>query len=147
MPPSKAVNGPRGTVQGTSSQSVATYTVRAIPLPESITTFLQANQSIIIRLENQSQHESHSHDKLDVPVANGSITEADDDATDEIAISHGELLQKPTVLLEDFWATFVDICKKAGGEWPKFASRVWAFGPNRIGPNLLIDGRSENERW
>lgn len=159
MQPSKApningVNAPRGTVQGTTSHNLATYTVRAIPLPEPITTFLQANQSILVKLEKQSQHESDKHEKPNgataVPDGNeGPIQEPGgvEDDDDDIAVSHGELIQKPTVLLEDFWSTFRDICKKAGGEWAKYSNRVWAFGPNRIGPNLLVDNRSENERW
>jgi ribosome assembly protein 1 len=161
MQPSKApningVNAPRGTVQGTASNNAATYTVRAIPLPESITTFLQANQSIIVKLEKQSQHESHKHKHpqngptltTDVLPSNGSSVQGEDDeGDDEIDISHGELVQKPTVLLENFWSTFKDICKKEGGDWAKYSNRVWALGPNRIGPNLLVDNRSENERW
>ncbi|CAG8760241.1 10288_t:CDS:2, partial [Acaulospora colombiana] len=153
MAPPKTPNAPRGTIHGSSAHSIATYTVRAIPLPQSITTFLQSNQSIIARLERISQHEGHEHERVGPPNGNGGPGEATtEDAfaaetEEEIAISQGELLQKPTVRVESFWPSFVDVMKKAGGEWAKYASQVWAFGPNRTGPNLLLDARPEGSKW
>ncbi|PVF98460.1 P-loop containing nucleoside triphosphate hydrolase protein [Serendipita vermifera] len=152
MAPPKTPNAARGTIHGSSAHSIATFTIRAIPLPQSITTFLQSNQSIIARLERISQHEGHEHEQ--VTSSNGeTIGEgtAEDaltaDTEEEIAISQGELLQKPTVRVDSFWPAFIDVMKKAGGDWARHASQVWAFGPNRTGPNLLLDSRPEGSKW
>ena len=138
MAPPKTANAPRGTMHGSASHSLATFTVRAVPMPAELTEYLQRNQSIIARLER----EMHDH-------VNGNQQQVsrEDETEEELAVAHGELVQKPTVKLEDFWSTFAEVAKKAGGEWERRASHVWAFGPNRIGQNLLLDCRSEGERW
>jgi len=149
MAPPKAANAPRGTVNGSSSHSLAIFTIRAIPMPEAITSFLQINQSIISRLERESQHEGHDHPHPGTEVPDGTTVGGLDgmDVDEEAAVANGELLQKPNVKLEDFWTAFQDVLKGAGGEWAKRASHVWSFGPNRVGPNLLLDCRPEGERW
>ncbi|CAG7853063.1 Ribosome assembly protein 1; AltName: Full=EF-2 like GTPase; AltName: Full=Elongation factor-like 1 [Serendipita indica DSM 11827] len=138
MAPPKTANAPRGTVHGSASHSLATFTVRAVPMPDALTEYLQQNHSIIARLEREM------HDRVNGVQQQDS---RDEDTEEELAIAHGELFHKPTVKPEDFWTTFTDIAKKAGGEWAKRASHVWAFGPNRTGPNLLLDCRPEGERW
>lgn len=151
MAPPKTMGAPRGTMHGTSSHSLATFTVRAIPLPQAITSFLQTNQSIISHLERESQRESHDnqHDQAENGGTNDLAAESfsGKEADEEAAIAHGELLQKPNVKVEEFWDAFKEVAKSAGGEWAKHAEHVWSFGPNRIGPNLLLDCRPEEERW
>lgn len=147
MAPPKTPNAPRGTVNGSSSHSLATFTVRVIPMPEAITSFLQTNQSIISRLERESQHDGHEHGTDVVPNGNPGDGLDGMDVDEEAAVANGELLQKPNVKLENFWTAFQDVLKGAGGEWAKRASHVWSFGPNRVGPNLLLDCRPEGERW
>jgi ribosome assembly protein 1 len=151
MAPPKTPNAPRGTMHGTTSHSLANFTVRAIPMPESMTTFLQVNQSIISRLEREAQHEGHDHQHQPHSVhENGAVEGEGADGLlgdEEAAIANGEIFQRPTVRLEEFWSAFHDVAKAAGGEWGRRVGHVWAFGPNRVGPNVLLDYRPEGERW
>jgi ribosome assembly protein 1 len=152
MAPPKTQNAPRGTMHGSSAHSMATFTIRAIPLPQSVITFLQSNQSIIARLEKTSQHEGHEHEqKHSLSGDHGSGEETKDpflgETEEEIAIAQGELQQRPTVRVDSFWPEFMDLMRKSGNEWARFASQIWAFGPNRTGPNLLLDARPEGSKW
>lgn len=120
-------------------------------MPQSMTDFLLANKSIISKLEHEAQHEGHEHQPQLHPAQENGIAEggADDGVVgdEEAAIASGEILRRPTVRLEEFWDAFHEIAKAAGGEWGRRMNRVWAFGPNRVGPNLLLDCRPEGERW
>ena len=132
---------------GTASHGMGAFTVRAIPMPDSMTTFLQVNQAIISRLEREAQREGPDHQNYrDHAAVEGA--EADTSLGDEeAAIAKGEILQRPNVRLEEFWDAFHEIAKAAGGEWGRRIDHVWAFGPNRVGPNMLLDYRPEGERW
>ncbi|KAG8836477.1 Cytoplasmic GTPase/eEF2-like protein (ribosomal biogenesis) [Serendipita sp. 400] len=153
----KTANAARGTLHGIAAHSLATFTVRAVPMPEALTTFLLTNQSVVAHLERVARHEGHDHMKKghqegsvrpDGAEASGASQNEDSEEMDEqMAIVHGEILQKPSVRTEDFWDALIKIAKEVGGDWEKRINSVWAFGPNRIGPNLLIDCRSEGERW
>ena len=56
-----------------------------------------------------------------------------------------EDLAARTVRPELFWKTLETILSKAGGEWKdkKLIEKILAFGPRRMGPNLLIDASGE----
>ncbi|KIM28418.1 hypothetical protein M408DRAFT_329481 [Serendipita vermifera MAFF 305830] len=147
MAPPKTPNAPRGTMHGTASHGIANFTIRAIPMPETMIKFLQVNQSIISKLEREAQHEGHDHQNHHHHhPAEGGEAEASL-ADEEAAIANGEILQRPNVRTDEFWDAFYNIAKTAGGEWGRRINHVWAFGPNRVGPNLLLDYRPEGERW
>lgn len=143
MAPPKTAHAPRGTMHGTAGHAMGNFTVRAIPMPESMTNFLQVNQSLIGRLEREAQHEGHDHNHPSGEKGEADISLGDEEA----AIANGELLQRPNVRLDEFWDAFHTVAKTAGGEWGRRINHVWAFGPNRVGPNLLLDYRPEAERW
>jgi len=42
------------------------------------------------------------------------------------------------VKYEEFWPTLEGLLDEAGDEWKDLTSSIWAFGPNRIGPNILF---------
>ncbi|KAG8929585.1 Cytoplasmic GTPase/eEF2-like protein (ribosomal biogenesis) [Tulasnella sp. 418] len=127
----KTPNAPRGTIHSASAYNMITFTIRAVPLPESITSFLLSNVSIIKRLHRQSQgnqfKKSTTGDDLDDP--EGEAQEVID----------GEVVRQPTVKLENFWTTLEELFKSAGSEWAGVVDRIWSFGPHRIGPNILVD--------
>ncbi|KAG8798239.1 Cytoplasmic GTPase/eEF2-like protein (ribosomal biogenesis), partial [Serendipita sp. 399] len=157
MAPPKTANAARGTMHGSAAHSLATFTVRAVPMPEVLTSFLLTNQSVVAQLEREARHEGHDHAKKEYQENNlgpngeessvDGSTGRDEELDEQMAIVHGEILQKPTVRAEGFWDAFAKIAEEAGGEWIKRTNSVWAFGPNRTGPNLLIDCRPEGERW
>lgn len=125
MPPSKSLSGIRGTIQASSALGVVTFTLRAVPLPESITAFLLANTSII----KQVQAESSSQN-----------TQDQEDETEEE--NTGELARHSTVSRAEFWPALEKLLDEAGPEWKGITGHIAAFGPNRVGPNLLINQAS-----
>ena len=136
MAPPKTTNAPRGTMHGSSAHSIANFTIRAVPLPLNITEFLQANELVIKRLERE-RHQSDTQEP--------SLVSNDEEANMiSTAAAEGGLIQKPTVRAEDFWGALDELLDKLGGDWKGSGKRIWAFGPNGTGPNLLIDSRADS---
>lgn len=125
MAPTKTPNAPRGTIRGTSSNQVVSFTIRASPLPSKILNFV---------LDNMTTWKTLQHDRK---VAQGQSTDEEEEVTD----NYGDVVRKPTVAPEQFWDAFSKVCKEAGSEWVDVADRIWAFGPQRAGACLLIDSR------
>ncbi|KAG8979878.1 Cytoplasmic GTPase/eEF2-like protein (ribosomal biogenesis), partial [Tulasnella sp. 427] len=133
MAPPKTPNAKRGTIQGSTAQNLVTFTVRAVPLPQAITDFLLANMSILKRLYREGQQKKGGENTPRLSEGSQHDSAADDaEITDEIS-------RQATVKPEDFWKSLDALCKKAGGEWVDVADKIWAFGPHRIGPNILVD--------
>ena len=125
MAPPKTAGAPRGTIHGSTPHSILTFTIRAVPLPDEITTFLQSNVAILRTF--QKEHSNPSQD----------ATEAEDDETEGLADS--DVQRRATVKPGQFWESLKKLCVEAGPEWAYASEHIWAFGPNRVGPNLLID--------
>jgi ribosome assembly protein 1 len=133
MAPPKTPNAPRGTIHGTSAFNLINFTIHAIPLPESITSFLQSNVSVLKKLHREGVFSAQKK-------TTKSVTEEGNEETEKVLdAAEGEVVRRPTVKLEDFWPALEKICKEAGGPWTDVADKIWAFGPQRVGPNLLVD--------
>jgi ribosome assembly protein 1 len=130
MAPVKNVGRPRGTIIGSLQSGLLTFVIRAIPLPESITSFLLANTTTIKRLHRLGASASSS----------STIEDDQDDSNTNSSTSSGTGINKSLVAKpEEFWIKLEEICKTEGKEWKNVAEEVWAFGPKKIGANLLID--------
>jgi len=124
-------------MHGSSAYSIANFTIRAVPLPSNITEFLKANELVIKRLERERlQSETQEHSL---------VSNDEDDNMISTAAAEGDLIQRPTVRAEDFWGVFDELLDKLGGDWKGSGKRIWAFGPNGTGPNLLIDSRTGSD--
>lgn len=125
MAPVKNSGKPRGTVVGSLQAGLLTFVIRAVPLPSALTTFLLANSLTIKRLHR---------------VGSGVRGELiDDDLEDHSGGDGVGVGSEAAVKVEDFWATLDGICREEGKEWKDAAQEVWAFGPRRVGANMLID--------
>ena len=133
MAPPKLSGHPRGTVQNTLLGMV-TYTIRAIPLPPTISEFLQAHTSSISRILSQ-QLEETPPDSTEVEL---NAVEVDIDGTADQTQSQAQD-QARLLSPDQFWDEFNTICQKAGPEWTDAPDRIWSFGPKRIGSCLLLD--------
>lgn len=130
MAPAMTKDAPRGTIHGSSSNSTVNFTVRAVPLPIEITSFLQANMSTMRRIQLDRRGARVTDDSDDTDhIASKQLTEA----------GGGEEKGAKEVKPEEFWAELEKVCAAAGRDWAGVADQVWAFGPKRVGPNLLID--------
>lgn len=131
MAPVKTPGRPRGTILGSVQAGLVTFTIRAAPLPESITNFLIANLPTLKKL----QRDRRLGNAKSIP---------ENDSVDDIRPEGVDASLEVTV--EEFWGRLEGLCTEAGKEWVGVAEQVWAFGPRRIGPNLLIDRTTDSTR-
>jgi len=129
----KSPLGQRGLYRG-SSHGIVTFTIGARPLPRAITTFLQRNTSVIERLIRDIAGSSATHPADEEEAA------AEGDA------HRDELVQQPTVTVDEFWPALQKLLGDAGPEWNEknLVDRIHAFGPNRVGPNILFGRERKN---
>lgn len=123
MAPTKTKDAPRGTIIGTLANQLLTFKIRAVPLPEAVTAFLLANASTVAKLQADRKTEEEA--------------EVEQDSTE---VQDERLQVKPT----DFWDALAKVLDEAGGQWQGAADRIWAFGPKRVGANLLLDPAGSN---
>ena len=48
--------------------------------------------------------------------------------------------------LRAFYQQLSHSFKEAGNEWENAADRIWAFGPRRVGSNILLNGITDYKR-
>lgn len=163
MPPSKlsAEGEPRGTIRVSVHNGAVKLKMRAKPLPEAVTEWLEANSTPIRTVLESQMSIVGSGRTSGGPLPDAKLAERSaegDDKADEKsnASAHGrERLQAditcktmpPTQLFEALEALlhkFGSTAKAWEQEWrePGLIDRIWSFGPRRVGPNLLI-GPSE----
>lgn len=130
MLPIKSSLGQRGLYTG-SSHGVIAFTMRAAPLPDAVTTFIQRNASVIKRLQRELVGSSPGDDN---EVA------LEDDA------HRDELVQQPTVTVDEFWPSLQKLLDDADPKWngENLVDRIHAFGPSQVGPNILF-GRERRD--
>ena len=123
MAPPKTPGSARGTVIASVQSGMVQYAIRAAPLPNAVTSFLLANARAIQALHGRSIEE-------EVDLASAALADAS---------SH-------SVKPEAFWDSLKDVLSSCGRDWTGIAESVWAFGPKRIGPNMLIDSTGDAPR-
>ncbi|XP_053733471.1 elongation factor-like GTPase 1 [Synchiropus splendidus] len=107
-----------GLVTLTTPNKVATVSVRASPLPQDVTDLLERSSDLIRTLEqvNMSMREGKSLD----------ISHSTFEALSQLKVQLGEMLQ--------------------GKRWRGTVDRIWAFGPRRCGPNILVNNVGSYKR-
>lgn len=119
----------RGTITTSTTGGHVELTVRAIPLPEQVSTFLVANARTIKRLLQRDRMHVNQN------------AEADEDA------EGGEALQQSAgeVKVDFFWTKLEEILEHCGPQWRDIVNKIWSLGPRKVGPNFLIDARPSSE--
>ncbi|CAA7261461.1 unnamed protein product [Cyclocybe aegerita] len=128
MAPTKTSNAPRGTIKGVSSQQVISFSIQARLLPSSLLDFILQNIVILKALQHAGIHQQAQESE-----------EAEQGIDD-----YGDVVRKPTVTPDQFWSALAEKCKEAGPDWEDIVDRIWAFGPQKAGGCLLVDGRAPN---
>jgi len=131
MPPPKTANTPRGTVSTSSSSKLVNFTIRAVPLPTVISSFVRDNVACLQRLQRERA------------AADDNIIDQDNEDVKQATI-FGDVVRRPTVRPEEFWVALSQRCKEAGPEWADVVDAIWAFGPRGAGDCLLIDARKNS---
>lgn len=130
----KSPLGQRGLYKG-SSHGAVTFSLKARPLPEAVTAFLQRNVSVIKKLQR---------DVIRITLSSSNSEEIDDDEARDGDAHRDELVQQPSVSVDEFWPTLEKLFEQAGPDWKgkSLVDKIRAFGPNGIGSNILF-GRSD----
>ncbi|GFG06313.1 ribosome assembly protein 1 [Aspergillus lentulus] len=141
-PPKKPELG-RGCVLAVSPSKQLTVKLRVVPLPEAVTDFISKNVGTIKRL--QSEKRSAGETKSDAEASNGSL-----ETTQQVESSDasGEAREGSQLPLKDFKKELTRIFNEEVKEdkelWANVVDRITAFGPRRVGPNILVDATAVN---
>ncbi|KAH8929968.1 translation elongation factor 2 [Atractiella rhizophila] len=125
MQPTKAPDGRRGTVVTTVHDGVLSFTIRAIPLPSPLLDFLQTHPKTIKGL--LSEQRKTLEDDLDVS-------------------NRGGVTPEKELSSEEFWSELEKVAEQCGRDWKGIGDSIWAFGPKRIGANILVDRVSGGQK-
>lgn len=101
--------------------------VRAVPLPESVTNFLDENQFLIKTLDTYMSSKLSEKNKPEVQLGS-------------------KLKQSTKDSLKEFKEKLESLFSEAGKQWAGCVDCIWAFGPKRVGPNLLLNKVARYER-
>jgi ribosome assembly protein 1 len=135
MNPPKDPNLPRGTVIGETASKHVSVRLRVRPIPSSVTDFLSKNAGAIKRLyaERRAEEEGRTDANL-----HPEITSSEDDGMQEAE----QREMGHTLSLVDFKKQLKQAFEEAKGQkeiWTDVIDKITAFGPRRIGPNILVD--------
>ena len=129
----------RGGVLAVSASKQLSIRLRVVPLPEAVTDYFTKHVGTIKRL--QSQRHTAAEDKAANGTPEGTQQVETGDATDEAR--EGSILS-----LKDFRdelnKIFDEEVKEDKELWKDVVDRITAFGPRRVGPNILIDATAVN---
>lgn len=138
MAPPKNPELGRGCVLSVSTSKQMTVRLRVVPLPEAVTDFLTKQAGTVKRL--QSNKHATVETKTD-PEAGQQVETPDADAADEA-------LEGNVLSLDEFRKELDEVFNKEVKEdkelWKNVVDRITAFGPRRVGPNILVDSTAVN---
>lgn len=135
MNPPKDPNLPRGTAIGETASKHVSVRLRVRPLPASVTDFLGKNAGAIKKLYSTRRAEDESD-------AAQQAHETEDDGIQEA--EKREIGQ--SLSLEEFKKQLKEAFAEAKGQkedWADVIDKITAFGPRRIGPNILVDATKD----
>ncbi|PSN65884.1 P-loop containing nucleoside triphosphate hydrolase protein [Corynespora cassiicola Philippines] len=135
MNPPKDPNLPRGTVIGVTPSKQLSIRLRVRPLPPTVTEFLGKHASAIKRLFAERRAEEERTD------TSPEGAEAEKDGMEEAE----QLDTGHTLSAAEFKQKLTEAFREAKGQketWSEVIDKITAFGPRRVGPNILVDATS-----
>ncbi|KAJ5101951.1 hypothetical protein NUU61_004173 [Penicillium alfredii] len=146
MAPPKNPDLGRGGVLTVSASKQMTVRLCVVPLPETVTDFLTKQVGTIKRLQSGKRSVAEAKPDPEHPVEgtleNGQQVESAD------ADASGETREGSTLSLQEFRAEleklFSEQVKDDKELWKSVVDRITAFGPRRVGPNILVDATTVN---
>ncbi|TGJ85627.1 hypothetical protein E0Z10_g3162 [Xylaria hypoxylon] len=123
----------RGVVVGVTSSKQVSITLRVRPLPQNVTAFLLKNAASIKRV--YSEQDGIGEDE--------SSKEGLQDQ-ENVEIDEG-VVESKALSIEDLKGQLREALESGKGReaWKGIVDKIVAFGPRRIGPNLLIDATKD----
>lgn len=126
----------RGGVEAVSSSKQLTVRLRVVPLPEPVTEFFTKQAATIKQL--QSQKHATVDDK---ETASGNGAEETGDVSHEAQAGDVMSLEN---FRKELTRIFDEEVKENKELWQGVVDKITAFGPRRIGPNILVDATAVN---
>ncbi|CAG7947064.1 unnamed protein product [Penicillium nalgiovense] len=125
----------RGAVLAVSASKQMTLRLRVVPLPAAVTEFLAKQSGTIKQLQLEKRSEAEAKTETE------NAAEAAVDGTGEAP--EGHILSKQE-FREGLDKVFNDEVKEDKELWKNVVNRITAFGPRRVGPNILVDATAVN---
>ena len=125
----------RGTVVGVTSSKQVTIRLRVHPVPASVVQVLEKNEDNIRSLYAQKQELERRED-----VREDELEDNDIKINTEPSVGKADLMTA-VKLREELKAAIVEA--RQPGLTPDMVDKIIAFGPRRVGPNILIDETTE----
>ena len=133
MLPPKSKDLPRGTVMGVTQSKQLTVRLRVRPLPEELNDFLQNHLSDIKRLYAEKKAKEEG-----IPGRTEQKAEQEEDLIERMSQEEDGKGVSVTQFKSSLKEALAHV-KEAKDLWLDAIEKISAFGPRRIGPNLLID--------
>lgn len=129
-----AYHPPTASVVANTMDGGLSLRVRAVPLPEPVTRFLQESAPAIKALAAAQKRMSSGALGPAAPGGGGGA-----EGEDGVGLGGGAAAAAASAhTLRLFHARLAELCAEAGAPWPAYLRRVWSFGPKRVGPNWLV---------
>jgi ribosome assembly protein 1 len=128
----------RGGVLAVSASKQLSIRLRVVPLPEVVTDFFTKHVGTIQRLQSEKRTNKEGE--------NSSLP-TDSTQQDEATDAAGEAREVTLLSLDEYKKelnkTFEEV-REDKELWKDIVNRIIAFGPRRIGPNVLVDATAVN---
>lgn len=129
----------RGGVLAVSPSKQLTVRLRIMPLPTPVTEFLTKHVGTIKRLQSEKRAKTDDP-KAEVEAA---TNEGLEENHEEVENSEGR--ERLALSVEDFKKELRNLFSAVKDDvWQNIVDRITAFGPRRVGPNILIDATAAN---
>ncbi|PWY94163.1 putative ribosome biogenesis protein Ria1 [Aspergillus sclerotioniger CBS 115572] len=139
MAPAKNPELGRGGILTVSPSKQLTMRLRVVPLPSAVTEFFSKHVGTIKRIqtEKHTAAETQSSEEATAVTTESDATDATDEAREATSLSLKDFRQELTKI-------FNQEVTDDKGIWKDVVDRITAFGPRRIGPNILVDATEVN---
>ena len=107
----------KGLIEIKTANKLCSVHIRALPLPEDVTRLLDKNSDLI---------------KILVTVSSATSIAERRQLAAQVKLSTREALK-------GFYQELCNAFKEAGSMWNSAADHIWAFGPRRVGSNVLLN--------
>jgi ribosome assembly protein 1 len=128
----------RGCVLSVSASKQMTLRLRVVPMPEAVTEYLTKNVGTIKQLQLEKRSEAEG--KADTEAA---VEAQESAAVDGAGESHEGTILSKQKFREGLEKVFNE-AKEDKELWKNVVDRITAFGPRRVGPNILVDATAVN---
>ncbi|KAJ5370631.1 Ribosome assembly protein 1 [Penicillium cataractarum] len=138
MAPPKNPELGRGSVFSVSASKQMTVRLRVMPMPAAVTEFLTKQVGTIKHLQAEKRTAAESKSEAESSVADGAPQV---DAAGEVG--EGNVLSLKE-FRDELDKVFNEEVREDKELWKNVVDRITAFGPRRVGPNILVDATAVN---